>query len=147
MTFTQSRNQNAFQQRAEGVGKKEAKEPLQANDTIKFYDGFGHIVGTLRGNTFYKSVHGSRHMLQKPPAWCMDKEALLRAQQAGAAFVQIVDNETGVIYRAAVSHVLENGFDLNRGYGSQIALPLAGWTRHTKSRSLPTQLDLFGVTQ
>lgn len=145
MTFTQPRNQNAFQQRAEGVGKKEAKEPLQANDTIKFYDRFGHIVGTLRGNTFYKSVHGSRHMLQKPPAWCMDKEALLRAQQAGAAFVQIVDNETGTVYRAPVSHILEAGFDLNRGYGSQIALRLAGWTRTIKGKPLPKQLDLFEV--
>lgn len=147
MTFTQSHKQSAFQRRAEGAKAKETKDRLQSNNTTKFYDGFGHVVGTLRGDTFYKSVYGSRHMLRKPQAWALDKQALEDAKRAGAVYVQIVDNETGVIYRAAVSHVLENGFDLNRGYGSQIALPLAGWTRHTKSRSLPTQLDLFGVTQ
>lgn len=127
---------------ARGAKKQNNYQP---HDTTKFYDGFGHVVGTLRGDTFYKSVYGSRHMLRKPQAWALDKQALEDAKRAGAVYVQIVDNETGVIYRAAVSHVLENGFDLNRGYGSQIALPLAGWTRHTKSRSLPTQLDLFEV--
>jgi len=145
MTFTQSHKQSAFQRRAEGAKAKETKDRLQSNNTTKFYDDYGHIIGTLRGNTFYKSVYGSRHMLQKPPAWCMDKAALLRAQEAGAAFVQIVDNETGAVYRAPVSHILEAGFDLNRGYGSQIALPLAGWMRTIKGKSLPKQLDLFEV--
>ena len=127
---------------ARGAKKQNNYQP---HDTTKFYDGFGHVVGTLRGDTFYKSVYGSRHMLRKPQAWALDKQALEDAKRAGAVYVQIVDNETGTVYRAPVSHILEAGFDLNRGYGSQIALPLAGWTRTIKGKPLPKQLDLFEV--
>ena len=127
---------------ARGAKKENNYHP---HDTTKFYDGFGHVVGTLRGDTFYKSVYGSRHMLRKPQAWALDKQALEDAKRAGAVYVQIVDNETGTVYRAPVSHILEAGFDLNRGYGSQIALPLAGWTRTIKGKPLPKQLDLFEV--
>lgn len=83
-----------------------------------------NVVGQVQGNTFYKTITGSKHMLHKPPALCFDCSTLTDAVNAGADRVQVTDRETGRTYAAKIATIQENGFAVNRGYGAQIALPL-----------------------
>jgi hypothetical protein len=87
----------------------------------------GHVVGKVRGDTFYKSVDGSRHFLRIPPAICFDVLSLKEAERAGAVYVEVTDRETGKAYRVSIRFIWEHGFKVNRGFGDQIALPLGQW--------------------
>lgn len=41
--------------------------------------------------------------------------------------VEVVDTESGRVFRAPIGLILENGIPLNRGFGEQLALPLGQW--------------------
>ncbi len=118
--------------------RNDTREPSRAS--IPIYVG-RHIVGYVRGGVFHKTLR-SNHFLQKPPAIAFDVSTLRDAEQAGAQRVEIVDAESKRIYRAAISTIWTNGFRLNRGFGRQIALPLAEWNRDTERAE---QLELFEV--
>jgi len=102
----------------------------------------GHIVGQVKNGVFSKTVTGSRHFLKVPPAIALSVDSLHQAQAVGAFDVAIYDKETRTTYRASIAHILENGFELNRGFGLQIALPFEGWTKQTKGAYM--QQGLFG---
>ena len=106
------------------------------------YSG-GHIVGTVKGDTFRKVVLGSKHFLHKPPAICISLDALAAAEAGGAQRVEVFDKEDGSTYRASVGRIRESGFTFNRGFGSQIGLPLDYWSRSSK-RDDDIQPPLFG---
>ncbi len=84
----------------------------------------GRIVGRVDGDTFKKSITGSRHFLRKPPAIAFDVSTLRDVEDAGALSVEVLDRETGRKYHAPISLVLAKGFFFNRGFGEQIGLSL-----------------------
>jgi hypothetical protein len=87
----------------------------------------GHVVGKVKGDTFYKTIEGSRHFLRVPPAICFDEQSLREAERAGAVHVSVTDRETGKAYLASIRLVWDSGFKVNRGFGNQIALPFDKW--------------------
>ena len=109
----------------------------------------GKRIGSVDHGVFKKTVHASRHFLRKPePAIALSLESLKRAEDLGALFVQVYDAESHVTYSAAISHIRARGFEVDRGFGKQLALPLAGWAKSTKGgATIPQQLTLFGGGQ
>lgn len=90
----------------------------------------GHIVGTVEGSVFSKSVCASKHQLRKPPAWCLSCESLEQAEAAGAREVQLTDRDSGTIYRASLDCVHKNGKRMERGgFEPQIRLELRFWQK------------------
>lgn len=85
-------------------------------------------IGTVRGQTFYKTIQGSKHLLRHPPALAFDLSTLEDAERAGATHVAVTDSETGRTYRAAIATIRRDGFPVVRGFGKQIALPLASYS-------------------
>ena len=67
-------------------------------------------------------------MLKRPPAWAAAVEALDAAKAAGAQWVEYHDLDTGKTYRAVLEAFFRHGLRIDRGYGPQLALPLAYWT-------------------
>lgn len=103
------------------------------------------VVGYVLDGTFYKSLKSSKHFLRKPPAIAFDVQSLRDARAAGASKAQIIDQDTGTIYRASIDRIMKDGWTFNRGFGNQIALPMEGWTRTKKGGGLLTwQESLFG---
>lgn len=98
------------------------------------------IVGIVQNGVFLKRVNASVHFLRRPPAIAFDVSSLKDAEKAGAHIVKVVDKETGVEYEADLSIILDKGFELDRGHGTQIALPLGKW-----HKSSGTQMELWGV--
>lgn len=100
------------------------------------------VIGHVKGDVFYKTIKGSKHILRRPPALAFDVQSLEEAEQAGARKVEVLDTETKNRYVAQLAHVWEKGFRLNRGFGEQIALPMTGFicVRHGS----PSQLSLLG---
>ena len=86
----------------------------------------GRIVGGL----FLKTIDSSKgHMLLKPLALAVDAGDLQSAERAGAQRIEIFDTATGATYKAEISHFRQHAFVFNRGFGRQLALTLAHWTR------------------
>lgn len=110
---------------------------------VSIFAGNGKAVGTVRGDTFYKSIQGSKHLLRQPPAIAFDVCSLEQAKAAGVIFVKVTDTETKTTYTAELSHILEHGTRFNRGWGEQIYLPLNGWIKRTKVRRDLSDLPLF----
>ena len=98
------------------------------------------VVGKVEDNTFYKSIHGSRHLLRRPPAIAFDISSILDAESVGATYAKVTDLDSGHSYHAPIKKIIEKGFNLNRGFGDQIALLLSEWRRDDE----PKQLRLFG---
>jgi hypothetical protein len=99
------------------------------------------IVGRVEGDTFYKSIKGSKHFLRVPPAIAFDVSSLDDAEEAGAVKVQVVDQETGIVYKSTIQHIREYGEEFNRGFGNQIFLVLEGWVKSKRGGGL--QLGLW----
>jgi len=97
--------------------------------------------GIVQGDELRKSVFGSKHFLRKPPAIAFDKGALDRAEAAGAVRVRVVDQETGTVYSATIAHIRRAGLEIDRGWGTQLALPLESFVRQKPGDAV--QLDLF----
>jgi len=105
----------------------------------------GRVVGSIEGDTLRKRVYGSRHMLRTPRAWAVDADILTNAQKAGVRFVEVVDKESGTTYRTSLDRFFHFGFQLNRGFGLQVALPLEKWVILNPEKSGAVQLGFFGV--
>jgi len=102
---------------------------MAANSCIRrtYFNADGKPVASLNGHTLTKRVRSSRHMLRRPPALAFDAAILEQARQDGASVVEILDVETGRIYRAAIDAFELHGFRLNRGFGEQVGLALCYW--------------------
>lgn len=87
------------------------------------------IVGKVQDGVFIKRVLASKHQLQKPPGYAFDITTLQQAEKAGASTVEIIDTETGNIYRAAISTIWTKGFPKHYpGYKPQYGLELHYWS-------------------
>lgn len=101
--------------------EKAQTQPIQAHN--------GKVVGRLDGDTLTKTVHSSRHLLRKPPAWALDVASLDQAKALGARRVALHDADTGATYEAPLDLFDLYAFDLDRGFGRQRALPLERWAK------------------
>lgn len=113
---------------------------MSTKDCIRIFAS-GKAVGQVRGDTFHKSIRGSKHILRKPPGLAVDLQSLLDAEQAGATRIQITDKESGTKYSTSISHLKRSGFTFDRGFGRQIGLALDAWI--TERPGAPVQLGLF----
>lgn len=110
-------------------------------------------IGEVVGGAFRKSVSASKHFLKRPPAICFDAQSLADAEAAGAAWCEVSDRDSGKLYKATIADVRRYGFEVNRGFGRQIALPLKRWALDSQpgepvqqpAAQIPArQLSLFG---
>lgn len=85
------------------------------------------IVGEIWGDEFQKYVHSSRHFLRVPPAIAFDVSVLSKAIKLGVERIKVVDLDTNQVFRTTMSLVKEKGFEIDRGYGRQIALVMNYW--------------------
>jgi len=99
------------------------------------------VVGAVKGDTFFKSMR-KNHFLQKPPAIAFDIDSLNQAEQAGAIYIEVINRDSGTIYRTTIEHIYEHGKRFNRGHGDQVFLVLDGWIKRKKNGG--SQLPLFG---
>jgi hypothetical protein len=105
---------------------------------VPIYSG-NKVIGEVRGRTFHKRVHSSRHFLTRPPAIAFDVGSLRQAENAGASQVDVFDEDTGKHWRAALTVIWEHGREFDRGHGRQIYLPLDLWNQQPPAR----QASLF----
>lgn len=88
----------------------------------------GQTVAVLYPGGTLRKVVKNKHMLVTPPAWAIQAEALERAISLGARTLEVVNSETGVTYTATIDDVIAHGVRFDRGYGLQVALPIARWS-------------------
>lgn len=101
----------------------------------------GKVVGRVKGETFYKTLH-SNHFLTQPPAIAFDVDSLEDARDAGASFVCVTNSDTGQVYRANLATILGRGFRFDRGHGQQVALRLSAWQVSTITQEqLPLPIE------
>lgn len=107
------------------------------------------IVGYVERDAYITPRRASVHQLRVPPAWAFDFDVLERAQQLGATRVIVRELEHNEEYEAQLADVL-HGIPVSRGFGEQVALPLAFWrvnglpSEHERQTLRPGQLALFG---
>lgn len=88
----------------------------------------GKIIGYLQDHTFVKRVQGSKHMLRKPPAWCISKEAFCHKVLHNTDNIVIQDLESGTNYECPTQVFAEHAFEIRRGnFEPQLALSLKFW--------------------
>lgn len=92
-----------------------------------YYNSRGQMVASLDGRTLRKVVRGSVHQLRRPPGWAIDCSILEAARRDGAQTVEIHDIESRKVYTAPLDAFDTWGLRFNRGFGDQVALPLAHW--------------------
>lgn len=104
----------------------------------------GRMVADLRGETLHKRVRGSVHQLHQPRrAWAIDAGVLVDAERRGAKVVEVLDTETGTVYRAGIALFHLRGFTVDRNYGEQRGLALEHWSVGDAQRppaAVPVQL-------
>ena len=117
------------------------QKSFQDNSTPIFVGS--QAIGRVQGDTFYKNIRGSRHMLRKPKAIAFDVSSLYDAQRAGAVRAEITDTETGRVYVARIDDILRDGKRFNRGYGWQIYFLLSRW----RTPDAPEQMSIFDIPE
>jgi len=95
----------------------------------------GKQTGYIEGGVYYRSFTDA-HMLRKPQALAMSVDVIEQLTRNGATRLVFTHAATGVKYRATLAHFLDKSLTIDRGYGRQLALPLAGWMRETPGASV-----------
>lgn len=101
----------------------------------------GHVqLGyKLQGGVLSKTVRASVHQLRRPPAWAIQQE-VWTVHMDEIQVVEIVDEETGKVYRTSAENFGRNARLINRGYGYQFALPLPFWNTQPEEATQPALL-------
>ena len=100
----------------------------------------GKLVGNVKADgIFCKTIKENQYLKYPVKSIAFDVQSLKDAEQAGATWVHVRDTQTGVTYKTSLAHIWRAGFELDRGFGLQRALPLTAWIRQGKT----LQLDLF----
>jgi len=102
-------------------------------------------VYKIKGVTLFKKFKFSKHALKIPPALAVDYEILREARNRGCQYIQLFDTENGEYYDSKISTMIMDGFKLNRGFNTQIALPLSKWTQ-SKNSSIPKHLTIEQIS-
>ena len=88
----------------------------------------GKIIGYLRDHAFIKRVQGSKHMLRKPPGWCISKHAFIEEVMPHAERIIVEDLENGRFYECQTEVFAEHAFEIQRGnFEPQLVLTLNYW--------------------
>mgnify|MGYP000117904916 CR=1 FL=1 len=112
---------------------------IQRAQRVVLYTADGRHSGcVLDGFRLVRKARGSVHMLKKPLAWCFELSILETAHEHGASLVEVHDLESGIVYTTPLATLWRHGIRIRRGFGEQIALPLAHWHRED-----PRQLVLL----
>lgn len=108
--------------------------PQNAGKSIRLRTANGKIAGTFnpRTGTFAKTCR-HEHVLRKPPAIAYDKTVVVELKRLGCTTLRVLMDDGGVL-TASFQTLLECGFELDRGHGRQIALPLQRWTRQNPAQ-------------
>jgi hypothetical protein len=89
----------------------------------------GRRVGSVRGDIFFKTIRGSKHIWRKIPSIGLSIASMEAAKAAGALKVCIKDAETGREYHASFYVIVSKGIRYRfQGYEEQIFLRLEHWS-------------------
>lgn len=90
----------------------------------------GRCVATLENGVLKRRSRASRHLLQKPPALCIDA-GLYDAYRAQFHTLEFTDEESGRVYTISASVYDAKRFTIQRGgFPPQYACPLRYWHCH-----------------
>lgn len=101
----------------------------------------GKIAGIFnpRTGTFAKRCR-HEHVLRQPPAIAYDKTVVAELKRLGCQTLRVT-LEDGAVLTTSLRTLIEHGFELDRGHGRQIALPLQRWTRRNPAQfALPLEV-------
>lgn len=87
----------------------------------------GRVVGDLDGNVAIIRKSESKHKLMRPEAWCFDTELIDSIVENGATTIRVETTDTRKKFLVSVDLFVEKSFELNRGYNSQLGLPISYW--------------------
>ena len=97
-------------------------------DTIPVKAADGRHAGIIRGDIYQKIVHAERHMLKKPPAWCIDKAAYDKLiKPAGVKLIRFIDLTARKSWEVPLGVFDQNKGELDWKYGKQYFLILKHW--------------------
>jgi hypothetical protein len=102
----------------------------------------GKLIGMCKGNSLYKNLYQSKHLLIKPRGWASDVSVLKEAERLGLEFITINELENGVEYKARINDFWLHGIPLNRGHGDQLCLPLEYWSKSEPGKAAEIQMSL-----
>lgn len=114
------------------------------------------VIGYVNGDTFHKTITGSKHFLRRPRAICFDRCTLRDAAAAGATRAAIFDRESGITYTTTFETIHKYAFPVYRGHGDQVGVALDRWSvngatpvavarvAETNQARKELQLTLFG---
>ena len=105
-------------------------------------------VGQVIDGVFVKDVSSSKHFLHTPEAIAYTIDTLHAAQRAGAEFCQVLDTDTGIIFKASIAKIWGMGKKFNYGWGDQIYLTVQNWNQTIDpAYSEPTGTDAQAYTE
>ena len=110
-------------------GGKSSGRPIFVDDGVRRV-----CAGQLLPDGVFEKKVKTSHILQKPRAIAVQKEALDHVKASGGHTVRALLVEAGVTLEAPLSDFFQHGFAVRRGYGEQIGLPL-GWWRDANASS------------
>jgi len=71
-------------------------------------------------------LDASKHFLRTPPAIAFEAAVLVGVLEL-VVWVVVVDRETNTVFLATPDAFCDEGFEVERGHGFQLALPLGCW--------------------
>ena len=88
----------------------------------------GKCIGHIRGETFYKDVKRSKHLLRQWNAWCIDANAYDDMSKGEVFHIIIHDQESGINYYSTTENFNLHRGTVNLGHGTQYFLNMKYWS-------------------
>ena len=100
------------------------------NSTIQVRSADGRHAGTIKGGIYIKYVDAKKHMLLKPPAWCIDKDAYDKLiKPSGVRIIRFIDLTARKTWEVMIGVFDQNKGEIDWRHGKQYFLILEHWRK------------------
>jgi hypothetical protein len=91
----------------------------------------GQVVATMTAGILQKKVNSKKHKLRIMNAYAVDEKIL---SQAKPTIIEVLETDTGNLYRIEIETFLIHSKTINFGHGKQLATNLKWWTLYPKGQ-------------
>ena len=126
------------------ITRKARKYKIEKGEiAVHTFGRTGQVVGKISGDTVYKDVSAESAFIHYPKeaiAWTID--ALNFIQAMGAAYVDILDKDTGIHYKTTVQKYFDEGEYFDGGkWGEQLKLTLPNFLQTLDPEYISTDMQ------
>jgi sporulation protein YlmC with PRC-barrel domain len=112
-------------------------------NSIPIYRQDGKVVGRVQNGVLIVHAKQIKLLVENPIGWAWDDTCIEQAEKVSATQIQIIHDETELVFSATFSDIHRFGIRLHQKSRFQTCLPMNYWQVNIWDKHLPIQVNIL----